>query len=168
MKMDPTYLTNQQLRKRLSYDPNTGEFHWLESTRPGWVGKRAGSILNSGYRVIDIDGQSVLAHRMAWFFAHGEWPEHEVDHKNTHRDENWISNLRKATKFQNQANASRRVDNTSGVKGVTWNVRRGAFTARIQSNHKRVFLGYFQTRAAASEAYAKASNDLHQDFGRVA
>jgi hypothetical protein len=168
MKMDPIHLTRAQLEARLSYNRETGEFHWLSSPRSGWVGKRAGSLTNKGYRIIEIDGEPVLTHRLAWFFTYGEWPPHEVDHKNTNRDDNWIDNLRKATKAQNQANAVTRADNSSGIKGIHWSNKANKWVARIQCNNKRYCLGYFEDLDLAAAAYAKASNDHHQEFGRVA
>src|SRR3546814_8274071 len=83
----------------------------------------------------------------------GKWPRGEVDHRNGARDDNRWCNLRKATKAQNQANARRRRDNTSGVKGVTWNKARKKWVAQIQAGGKRMSLGGFPTIEAAANDY---------------
>src|SRR3546814_1707207 len=93
----------------------------------------------------------------------GKWPPGEVDHRNGARDDNRWCNLRKATKAQNQANARRRRDNTSGVKGVTWNKARKKWVAQIQAGGKRMSLGGFPTIDAADNAYQKAANKRSEE-----
>ena len=43
-----------------------------------------------------------------------------VDHIDNDKSNNNIANLRWATRAENNQNASMRKDNTSGVKGVSW------------------------------------------------
>src|SRR3546814_357316 len=141
---EPLY-SREYILSRVSYNPETGIFVWVSSPRPGWAGRRAGFVKNKGYRVLAIDEVRFLEHRPAWFLMTGKWPPGEVDHRNGARDDNRWCNLRKATKAQNQANARRRRDNTSGVKGVTWNKARKKWVAQIQAGGKRMSLGGFPT-----------------------
>ncbi|CCV12890.1 Pathogenesis-related transcriptional factor and ERF protein (fragment) [Mesorhizobium sp. STM 4661] len=56
-------ITHAELLERLHYDPLTGLFTWLVSSRPGWVGKIAGSQHSQGYWHIRIRGHLYLAHQ---------------------------------------------------------------------------------------------------------
>jgi hypothetical protein len=70
--------------------------------------------------------------------------------------------------MQNQYNARIRKDNRSGVKGVYWYPKYGKWTAKIRAGGKAKTLGYFPCKAAAAVAYARASVELHREFGRLA
>jgi hypothetical protein len=91
----------------------------------------------------------------------------EVDHKDGDSLNNRRLNLRLATRCQNNQNQRRPVSNTSGVKGVQFERRRGKWRAIIYANRKNIWLGYFSSRDAAREAYAKASRKYHGEFGRL-
>jgi hypothetical protein len=74
----------------------------------------------TGYITIRVIYKSYLAHRLAWLYVHGEWPENLIDHINNNRSDNRICNLRKATKTENNRNTLRGSKNKSGVKSVFW------------------------------------------------
>lgn len=154
--MDLTDWTQQQVQDRFDYHATTGLFYWKSSPRGGWAGKQAGTVINNGYVVIEVDGRPVLAHRLAWFYSYGVWPRGEVDHENRVRADNRIDNLRDVDKAGNQANASTRSDNTSGVRGVSWNKRQQKWVARHQVNGERRCLGHFETLELAAAARATA------------
>ncbi len=78
--------------------------------------------------------------------------------------DNRRSNLRIATRAQNNANRRMRKDNTSGYKGV---VPYGSgFRAQIQVNGKGIALGTRATKEEAYELYCEAARRLHGDFAR--
>jgi hypothetical protein len=77
------------------------------------------------------------------------------------------SNLRIVTKAQNNINRRRRVTNTSGVKGVSYDKQSGKWAANIGINGKNHWLGRFDTKELAAAAYAEASARLHKEFGRL-
>ena len=118
--------TVAELRKLLSYDPDTGELHWRY--RPhgpqSWNTRYAGSQAldtphSDGYRMGKINGVRMYAHRVAWALHHGHWPNGQIDHANGTRADNRISNLRDATSSENAKN--RRVQpRVSGVPCVWW------------------------------------------------
>lgn len=91
-----------------------------------------------------------------------------IDHIDGNGLNNCRSNLRQATRVQNMCNQRLRVDNQSGAKGVFMMKLRGKWTARIAVNGRKKCLGSFNCRTAAAIAYAKASRDLHGEFGRTA
>lgn len=90
-----------------------------------------------------------------------------VDHIDCNGLNNRRANLRLATRAENNKNSRMRSDNASGFKGVHWNATYGKWNAQIRVNGKRLSLGYFTDIEDASGAYAKASAELHGDFGRI-
>jgi hypothetical protein len=125
----------------------------------------AGTINSCGRRVIEIDGKTYPANRLAWFFMTGVWPRHEVDHIDTNKLNDVWSNLREATPAQNTANKNIYRNNTSGFKGVTLDRKSGKWRARY-GNGGRVSLGRFKTKEEAIEAYKRAARTAVGDFAR--
>lgn len=145
------------LRQALSYDKETGHFTWVKPTgRRAKAGEHAGSHWPSGYVGIACNGKRYLAHRLAWLFVYGEWPSMDVDHINRNKEDNRISNLRLATRSQNNVNADLRSNNTSGVRGVYWCKRSKRWLARAQRGGRQVHVGAFTTIEQASRAISEA------------
>jgi len=113
-----------------------------------------------------MDGKknSVLLHRL----IASATPEVKIDHRDGDGLNNRRNNLRAASSSQNLANQRRRVDNSSGVKGVYWYASRGLWHASIAMNGKEHFLGYFAKLEDAAAAYSAASKQLHGEFSRLA
>lgn len=91
-----------------------------------------------------------------------------VDHIDGDGLNNRRENLRIVTRSQNMQNQGLHKNNRSGSKGVSWRSSRKAWVAQISVNGVNRHLGYFKTIDAAREKYAKASIELHKEFGRVA
>lgn len=157
-------LTVGRLRELIDYNPETGSMVWKISTsNRNPVNSEVGTLLNTGYRLLTIDGQRYLAHRIAWFYVHGFWPK-EIDHINRDRSDNRMANLRIATRSQNNVNASRRSDNKSGVTGVTWHKGSQKWRATCHINGKQVQVGMFDSIEEAAKAYSEAAEKLHGEF----
>src|SRR5690554_2331296 len=99
----------------LSYDPETGHFHWAVQRSRIKVGMRAGSITDEGYVAIKVMGRSYKAHRLAWLFHYGSPVPEFIDHINGDRSDNRIANLREANRTQNQANSRAKKDKLKGA-----------------------------------------------------
>jgi len=160
----------EKLRKRvlelLDYNPDTGIFTRRVSRGSQLAGSVAGTKHVNGYICIQIDGKIYLAHRLAWLLSHGFIPS-EIDHINLIKDDNSIVNLRPATRQEIGRNTGKRVNNTSGFKGVSFHKASGKWNARAQdANGKRSHLGYFPTPEAASVAYEAYAMKLHGAFYR--
>jgi len=155
-------ITQTELKNILDYNPETGEFIWKKNIRKILVGCIAGTVDRNKYRRININHQRYLAHRLAWFYMTGDWPEQYIDHINHNRDDNRFSNLRLATKSENSRNAKRNKNNTSGYKGVS--KKGNKFIAQIWVDYKRINLGLFDTAEQAHIAYIQAAKTHFKDF----
>lgn len=155
-------LTHGRLLERLHYDPTTGIFRWR--TAPGGKAK-AGDVagyLNDGYVKITLDGATYSAHRLAWAYVTGDWPEGEVDHWNGVRHDNCWTNLRDITHRANMENQRvARKTNKLGVLGVSKHHRSDRYRASINVGGKIHRLGWFDTPEAAHATYVQAKRELH-------
>ena len=107
--------TQQELKRQLHYNPETGVFTWLVSNNNRIrVGDKAGAVSSGkSYCRIKINGKSYGAHRLAFFYMHGEFPLKDVDHVDGNGLNNKWLNLRQVTHQENQKNQRLRKDNTS-------------------------------------------------------
>lgn len=87
-----------------------------------------------------------------------------TDHHNHNTLDNQRSNLRIATRAQNQQNRGAFRNNKCGFKGVYFEKHVGRFRANISANGKRHSLGYHQTAEQAAAAYNEAAVRLHGEF----
>lgn len=167
-------ITADYARARLSYNPENGVFLWR--TRPRehfrslhefvrwnnrYAGKMAGSADTKGHLQITINDQRYAAHRLAWVYMTGEWPDLEIDHANGQKSDNSWLNLRQATMSQNMTNRPPPRTSKSGLKGVRLDVATGKWTAMIIIRKQ---LGSFDTREAAADAYDQAASKIHGEF----
>ena len=159
-------ITQELLKELLSYDPETGIFVWLNRDNVQFNGKsgnkNAGWVTERGYLRIEISDTAYSAHRLAWFYVHGEWPD-ITDHINGIKLDNRIVNLRSVNSSENSRNRAMTSKNTSGVVGVHWRVKPRKWQARIHINGKRVSLGHFKTIEEASKARDKALKENGYD-----
>lgn len=161
-------LTAARLRDVLDYEPLTGVFRWkVRVSTHVYPGDVAGTDKGGGYIVIALDGIRHYAHRLAWLYTHGVWPESGLDHKDTDPSNNAIGNLRPATETQNHANTPRRADNVSGFKGASWHRTSKRWRAQIQLGNRKIHLGVFKAPEEAHAAYVAAANIHFGEYARA-
>lgn len=103
-----------------------------------------------------------MAHRLAWLYVYGEWPNGDIDHIDGDRLNNRIANLRDVSRRVNLENQRRpKACNKSGFLGVK-TFRDQRFQARIQVRGVQLHLGTFDTPHEAHAAYVAAKRNLHQ------
>lgn len=141
-------ISNNKLKQILKYNQETGIFIWLISPSKGTkAGAIAGCTGKDGYRYIRINRKGYKAHRLAYLYMTGKFPNKHIDHINRVRDDNRWSNLRDADPSLNAKNISISKRNSTGVTGV---YKRGdRYVARIQTNGYRKFLGVTDDRFEA-------------------
>jgi len=157
-------LTQARLKLLISYDPHTGAFTW--NVRRGGkavAGARSECIDSKGYYRIGIDGTRYLAHRLAWFYVHGVWPDGVIDHINRERTDNRLVNLRAIPAANNAWNRGKSSSYSNPAIGVSLSTdprRIRKWFAYLTRNKKRVGLGHYMTQAEAIAARQKAEADF--------
>lgn len=163
-KLTAPDVTLERLRSVLDYDPETGILRWGSGVNKfvKWkIGSLAGTDSN-GYLSIVIDYRMYMAHRLAWFYVHGVWPD-QIDHRDMNRRNNAIANLRLATFSQNNANRCVRGDCSSGYKGVRFHKPSKRWQARLAQRH----LGLFSSPKEAHSAYIAAAIEKYGQYANA-
>lgn len=153
-------ISQTDLKTLAHYDEVTGVFTRKTSRGGFHIGTPMGRHDTYGYVQITLRGSSYLAHRLAWLYVYGVWPDTEIDHINCIRNDNSITNLRKASRQGNNQNIkTHRITNTCQMLGAS--PKDGKYQARISYNRKQYYLGFFNTKEEAHSAYVEAKRKLH-------
>lgn len=161
-------LTLQELKNRLNYDESTGIFTWKDNgTYNVKSGDIAGCVTKIGYRVITLKGKPYKAHRLAWLYVYGKFPEKLIDHINHNKDDNRIVNLREVDIVENARNMKVPANNKSSVIGVHWHRETSKWRAQIKVKGEQIHLGYFDSFADACKVRKEAEKlyDFHKNHG---
>ncbi|UQD69229.1 HNH endonuclease [Bradyrhizobium japonicum] len=163
-------LTAEKVRSLFIYSSESGELIWAVDV----LGARRNRIYHAAgtradhpmgrYRSVSINGARYKAHKLIWLHVHGVWPSAEIDHINRDGHDNRLSNLREATRAQNQANRSKHKRNTTGFKGVFLRCDGKAWCAYLTVDRKVHRLGSFPTPEQAAAAYQEAARVYHREF----
>lgn len=172
MKEFLSLLTHERLTEVIHYDEFTGIFtrinvnKYNKSRRFYITGSNISKKRTHYYTSITIDKVQYKAHRLAWFYINREWPNGYIDHINGIQNDNRYCNLRVASPAQNTRNSKVKINNKTGLKGITYMKRDGRWRARLTVNYKERFIGYFDTKEAAKEARDEYAKRLHGEFFR--
>jgi hypothetical protein len=155
------YPTQKQIKALLDYNPLTGSFIWkqrpFEAFKKGiyqerdWInwnkryaGTPAGCLNSDGYVAIRINGVLCWGHRVAYIYMYGSAPKNDIDHINRNTIDNRIVNLRDVYRSQNMQNSALQQNNSSGVRGVSFNRQRDKWESYITLDTRRRRLGLFK------------------------
>ena len=154
-------LTQARLKELLHYDPETGVFtNKTNRGKKAYAQEEAGGVSDPrGYRTICIDNNNHGAHRLAFLYMIGRFPDDQVDHIDGVTSNNRFINLRQATNCENAKNRRIQVNSTSGFVGVNW--YHGKWRVRIRSDGEAKYLGSFENLSDA----VKARLDAEEKYG---
>jgi hypothetical protein len=154
-------MTADELRNLLVYDPSTGHFTWKQRVAKCiQIGSIAGNTNKIGYVTIGLRKKVYKAHRLAWLYIHGEWPDGLIDHINGDKSDNRLVNLRVVNETGNSENVRKpNKRNKSGFMGVIW--FQNKWRANITINRKTKWLGDYATPEEAHAAYLGAKRLHH-------
>lgn len=157
-------ITQDELKKHLFYDKETGIFTWKKSYRNQHTNKVAGGYDKDGYVVIKINRRPYRAHNLAWLYVYGSFPAIVLDHIDMVKDNNRIDNLREVTHAENSQHRVNALQSNKscGLLGVSMCKRIKKYRARIMTNGSRILLGYFDCPKEAHNAYLMAKRSLHR------
>lgn len=150
------------IRDSLEYNPLNGEFKLKKrlSNRIN-IGDVAGSIHKKGYVIISLKGKRIFAHILAWCITYDRLPIGQIDHINHIPWDNRISNLREVSALENSRNLSMKVNNTSGITGVSFDRWSNKWVVRIKNNNgKYENRGRFNSISEAEFARDRALSEL--------
>lgn len=125
------------------------------------------AINGNGYvESIDKNDNKIYLHRLVMHVLHESWQVVQVDHIHGEktRNDNRKSNLRIATRSQNNMNIGVRNNNTSGVTGVGFVKKRNKWRARIKIHDKEIHLGEFDNFEDAVNARKDAERKYFGEF----
>lgn len=132
------------------------------------IGVRAGYVeKNTKRRRVRIFTKNYYEQRLIYIYHYGDIPENLfVDHIDCNVKNNDISNLRLVTHHQNQCNHRLSKSNKSGLKGVSWDRKGEKWMTSIKINRKSIYLGRYNTKEEAYEAYKEAALKYHGEYAR--
>jgi hypothetical protein len=158
-------LTQARLKELLNYDPLSGDFVWIkQASSRALAGSNAGCQNSAGYIVIAIDGVQYRAHRLAWLYMSGSFPQKFLDHRDLNRANNRFENLREASYCENSWNRPISSNNSSGVKGISFDKKNGVWRATFFYKGKKIDVGRFDSIEKAKEQVQLRRSELHGQF----
>ncbi len=143
-------IIQERLKKLYNYEPKTGIFTKKKT-------RKVASSMHNGYIRITIDYKDYYAHRLAFLYMNGIFPESIVDHKNHIKSDNRWSNLRIVSHQENCKNFPMNKNNSSGENGVYWHARDNRWIAFIYIDGKKKHIGCFKNREDAASARTEAN-----------
>jgi hypothetical protein len=154
--------TQDELKARYHYDPETGVFTHLESRGKGRAGQTAGAVDRFGYVEMRFCNRLFKAHQLAHLYMTGEFVQkpYSIDHINGVRDDNRWVNLRVADYHQQVWNSPAHRHNQTGLKGAWPCKTTGRWVSMLQDGQRRIWLGRYDTAEAAHKAWIKIATEL--------
>ena len=162
-------INQEQLKKYIHYDPDTGIFTRIKSDSNAHKhGKHLKPNTARGYIEVSVCGYRQFAHRFAFLYMTGEMPVKGVDHINGDCTDNRWENLRQATQKENMRNRRVSKNNSSGVLGVAKCSTTNKWKAYITINDKQIHLGRHDNISDAILARENANKmyGFHDNHGR--
>ncbi len=149
-----TLQLNQNILQEM-FDYVEGSLVWKVDRHSNKVkGKHCGTVDKGGYLKAHINRKQHMIHRLIYMWHFGVIEDGLViDHINRNPSDNRIENLRKITQHQNQFNTN--------AKGYHWNKQSGKYRAEIKINGKAKYLGSFDNKEDAHNAYLKGKEAMN-------
>lgn len=129
------------------------------------IGTPAGHVVNNhgvpSYWNIRLEGKDYLVHRIICVLNNDKITESDVvDHVNRNGLDNSVSNLRIVSAAVNRKNANKRVNNKSGVTGVSLHSNNGVPSGYIACIGRRGYqiCKYFSFKKYGNTAFTEAVN----------
>lgn len=153
-----------RVARRTPADFKPSKYNAPEKSAQRWntfyAGLPAGAVHTKGYISIVIERRAYLAHRLAWLYMTGEWPD-SIDHINGGKADNRFENLRSVDNATNHRNMPRQRSNRSGATGVRWHKQVGKWNARIHTGGRGYSFGLYDR----FEDAVAARKDAEERFG---
>lgn len=155
----------KRIEQCVSYCPDSGRLAW---TTGQFAGKTISGTNTKGYIQLQIDGITLLGHRVCYCLMTGSMPPMDIDHIDGDKTNNTWSNLRLVNNSDNHKNMKIFKTNSSGVAGVAWNPIKNRWDSYITSRNRRFYLGRFKNffDAVCARKAAEIKHGFHRNHGR--
>lgn len=161
-------VTLEDVMEIVSYEPDTGLFRRKVSKNQHPVGGVCGKTVGKGnHLAIRVNGRNFMAHRVAWLFTYGEWPDGAIDHIDGDPQNNRVSNLRIATASQNGGNLKIQTNNTSGFPCVYRKKGTDIWCVSVRKNNKNIGGGWHRDKNKAIHAAIELHEKLFGEFSNL-
>lgn len=161
--VDEGMLDRALLLESLYYNPETGNF--LPRSDAGI--RIRSTLRDNGYFIVHYRNKKYLAHRLAWFYMKGHWPDREIDHINGNPSDNRFVNLRLADRTENAHNRRLGRNNTSGARCVTFERKTGKWRVGISRFGHKFWLGSYRDKdyaiGVANDFLRKSDGEFFSD-----
>ena len=126
-------------------------------------------LINTGYLNVDLYFNNKRYHKLihrlvAEAFLCNREGKRYVDHINGITTDNSLFNLRWCTPKENSQNAKISIKNTSGVRGICFDIRKNKWRARITIDYKSFHLGFFDDLEEAKIVRQAKAKEVHGVF----
>lgn len=129
------------------------------------IGETAGYTVE-GYNYITIDGVAYPAHRLAFLYMTGTYPDSDVDHINMDRGDNRFTNLRVAGRRKNMLNTKAHKDSALGKKNIFFRKDTGKYSVRATTNGRYRSFGCFDDLELAELVADFVREKYHLEYAR--
>ena len=153
------------IKSVIHYCPESGILTSKVKTKLHNIGDELGTLNSNGYRQLMVSNKLYLAHILIWWYMTEAYPDQQIDHINTIRDDNRWINLRLSTQSQNIQNASMYITNTSGVKGLSFDKARNRWQCAIMKEGSRIYKYFKEDEYKVAVTWITSTRDeLHGIF----
>lgn len=170
-------LTQDELKKWLLYNPESGEFTWIKGYRKG----KSGGGSNGFGMQIRIFGKKYSARHIAWLYMTGEFPPDNQNVYSISQDPfsvKWSDlsitpagcrdigkvNARKIITYRERSMFK---NNSLGIKGVAIHKPTGLYRAYAHISGKQYSFGYYKTVSEAEIAAISGRENCRDDKKRA-
>ena len=159
-------LTQDQVKSLFDY--KDGNLYWKNKTTNlsrVKINAIAGSTGKKGYLQIGINQKLYLAHRVIFLMHHGYMPDF-VDHIDGNKENNFIENLREASRGQNRMNSKLQLNNKSTIKNVNWHKKQNKWVVQLGVEGKKLYFGAYFDLNVAKFVAETMRHKYHKQFAR--
>lgn len=125
--------------------------------------------ISNGYYQVNLHGDKITkpirVHRLvALAFIDNPDNKKFVDHIDSNKLNNNVTNLRWATPSENGQNRGIQKNSKSGVKGVFWENKAKKWRSQITIDGIKIHIGYFESIEDAKQSRINKANELFKEF----
>lgn len=157
-------LIDQDAVKSL-FNYSEGNLYWKIKKGRASPRDKLGYIKPNGYIACKVNQRTYRVHRLIYLYHYGFLPKY-LDHINGIRHDNRIENLRECTISQNNMNSKLNKNNTSGIKGVHWDIRLKRWVVQVHcgATRKNQYFGIYKDLELAELVANEARKKYHKEF----